>query len=212
MECLLPHDALHSSGTGCRFYAGFSHTGTVELNNGVIGSAPGHRLLTALIERIDVEHGARQEEQQRRAQEQARRQAQLASIMGFLGQREAAAMQGVVAKGKWYMSKLVCVDVAGDLILPTQPTTAEGHQAAMATIERTGPGLFTRVCAEHLLSDTNDKDGSILLLPPQWFYALPNTESRAVAHEGRADQQRRALFVAPGVTHAVHHWARSWQT
>ena len=34
MECLLPHDALHSRE---HFYAGFSHTGTVELNNGVIG-------------------------------------------------------------------------------------------------------------------------------------------------------------------------------
>lgn len=37
MECLLPHDALHAAAGGCRFYAGFSHTGTVELNNGVIG-------------------------------------------------------------------------------------------------------------------------------------------------------------------------------
>lgn len=37
MECLLPHDALHSREGGCLCYAGFSHTGTVELNNGVIG-------------------------------------------------------------------------------------------------------------------------------------------------------------------------------
>ncbi len=37
MECLRPHDALHATSSGCSFYAGFSHTGTVELNNGVIG-------------------------------------------------------------------------------------------------------------------------------------------------------------------------------
>lgn len=41
MECLLPHDALHSREGGCIFYAGFSHTGTVELNNGVIGWVDG---------------------------------------------------------------------------------------------------------------------------------------------------------------------------
>lgn len=88
----------------------------------------------------------------------------------------------------------------------------------MATIERTGPGLFTRVCADYLLSASagNDGDeeaatGAVLLLPPQWFYALPNTEAAAVPSASAADEQRRALFVAPGVTHAVHHWARSWQ-
>jgi mannosyltransferase OCH1-like enzyme len=36
MECFLPHDALHDDGD-VRLYAGFSHTGTVEVNNGVIG-------------------------------------------------------------------------------------------------------------------------------------------------------------------------------
>lgn len=86
----------------------------------------------------------------------------------------------------------------------------------MATIERTGPGLFTRVCADYLLpasEDDSDNDAAapVLLLPPQWFYALPNTEAAAVPSDGAADEQRRALFVAPGVTHAVHHWARSWQ-
>ena len=85
----------------------------------------------------------------------------------------------------------------------------------MATIEQTGPGLLTRVCAE-FVSDagvtvngareaTIDNDG-VLLLPQQWFYPLPNVPSGG---EERREQQASSLVV-PGATHAVHHWARSW--
>ena len=35
MECLGCHDAMHSG--ACRLYVGFSHTATVELNNGLMG-------------------------------------------------------------------------------------------------------------------------------------------------------------------------------
>lgn len=46
-----------------------------------------------------MEHRARQEEERRREKEQARWHAQLAAIMGFLGEGDARAVRGVVAKG-----------------------------------------------------------------------------------------------------------------
>lgn len=83
----------------------------------------------------------------------------------------------------------------------------------MATIKRTGPGLFTRVCAERLQREDEGEAGgdAVLLLPPQWFYALPNTEAEGEDEQGQEHRRRRDRWVAPGVTHAIHHWARSWQ-
>lgn len=58
-------------------------------------AAPGHPLLAAAIERIRMEH-----EQHREEEERGRREAQLASILGFLAQGEAAVVKGVVGKGE----------------------------------------------------------------------------------------------------------------
>ena len=55
-ECVKSLDELH-----CRFefYAGISNTGTVELNNGLVGAAPGHTILAELIRSIGAWHEQR---------------------------------------------------------------------------------------------------------------------------------------------------------
>ena len=48
-EPLRPLDALCAS---AEFFVGFSNVGAVEINNGVVGAAPGHALAEALVERV----------------------------------------------------------------------------------------------------------------------------------------------------------------
>lgn len=102
----------------------------------------------------------------------------------------------------------------------------------MATIEATGPGLFTRVVWEHLKANKEKAGGeeggtlSLLLAPPQWFYPLPNNSAvsfsgrlwQAYTQEGEEEEEgdpgesaRASMVVIPGVTYAIHHWACSWQ-
>lgn len=101
----------------------------------------------------------------------------------------------------------------------------------MATIEATGPGLFTRVVWEHLKANKEEGGGeeegstsSLLLAPPQWFYPLPNNSPvsfsgrlwQADAQDGEDEEDpgesaRASMVVIPGVTYAIHHWACSWQ-
>lgn len=105
----------------------------------------------------------------------------------------------------------------------------------MATIEATGPGLFTRVVWEHLKANKEKGGGeggtsSLLLAPPQWFYPLPNNSSASFSgrswqadSQDREDEEeeaaaadpreslRASTVVIPGVTCAIHHWACSWQ-
>ncbi|KAJ8608767.1 hypothetical protein CTAYLR_007815 [Chrysophaeum taylorii] len=69
------------------------------------------------------------------------------------------------------------------------------HQnAAAQTIDRTGPGFFTRVFCDTLAAAPDDA----LCLPPDVFYPAPNTATADPAAFATAD------------TIAVHHWARSW--
>lgn len=114
----------------------------------------------------------------------------MAVILGFLGQGEAVVVKQVVEAG-------------------------ERNEAAMGTIEATGPGLFTRVVAEHLqhqqqqsvLQAGDKKRGTIILAPPEWFNPMPNH----VAAASSSSSTSSLPFIVPGVTYAVHHWARSWQ-
>ncbi len=181
----------------------------------LVRTAPGHPLLGALMERIYAEHQARSNDEEEKEKQRARH-AQLASILGFLGQGEAAAVRGVVSEGacsvpggevSWaFIEKLTL-----SLLVLSPTNSAVGHQAALSTIERTGPGLLTR-CAERLLSSFPLDGDGLLLLPPQWFYALPNTAAEGRRDEEEDGQQEHVKrFVASGVALAMHHWARSWQ-
>ena len=49
MECLRALDGLHAT---VDFYAGISNSGTIELNNAIIGARPGHPIISACIQRV----------------------------------------------------------------------------------------------------------------------------------------------------------------
>jgi len=224
MECVRSLDGLHGKG-GPTFYAGFSNTGTVELNNGLIGcvfanvceaenelvdhflqlipflispslfihrAIPQHPVLRSLIERIHTQHSQPLPPPPSKPSPPSQAPANLATILGFLGQGDAAVVKQAVEAG-------------------------ERNQAAMGTIEATGPGLFTRVVAEHLQQlhkqqqSKQDGDGHerdrIILGPPEWFYPMPNH----VAQASSSSSSSSTIYLVPGVTYAVHHWARSWQ-
>ena len=85
-------------------------------------------------------------------------------------------------------------------------------QADFPTIATTGPGMFTRVVLKTLTAQEQQEqegdgqntttDRFMLVLPPSFFYPLPNTQrnaSRSATHS----------YVRPE-TYAVHHWACSW--
>mmetsp|Transcript_1224 Transcript_1224/g.3672 ORF Transcript_1224/g.3672 Transcript_1224/m.3672 type:complete len:153 (+) Transcript_1224:463-921(+) len=76
---------------------------------------------------------------------------------------------------------------------PSLKRALAAHDAA-ATIQRTGPGFFTRLFCRHLGPDA-------LCLPPTVFYPAPN----------HADAPDLRDFASPA-TLAIHHWARSWQS
>ena len=61
-ECFAPFDALHNSSL-VGLYCGMSNTGTVELNNGLIGARAGHPLLRRSIERMCTRETSAGEEQ-----------------------------------------------------------------------------------------------------------------------------------------------------
>ncbi len=208
MECLQPLDPLLEAG-GLTLVTGFSNTGTVELNNGLIGyvvvagwglhtrfphsslpthhrSTPHHPVLEALIARI---HGQQQQED---------RQAQPK-------QPVAPSPPPPPAPPSWPAMLPNMAAIMGflgqtDVVAVTKAVVAtasdEQHRAAMSTIEATGPGLFTRVVAAHLQGQGAD---GILLAPPPFFYPVPNNVPIS------------ERYVLPGVSYALHHWARSWQ-
>ena len=78
--------------------------------------------------------------------------------------------------------------------------------AAMSTISRTGPGHFTRVVLGALDDDSVARLllDDVLILPPSFFYPLPNHLRRSVAAP-----ERRAAFARPESL-AMHHWEKTW--
>ena len=69
------------------------------------------------------------------------------------------------------------------------------------TIARTGPGLFTRVWAKHVMRARKDW----ILLPPSFLYPAPNDVAlSSTAKEANADDFRRPE------SFAIHWWHKSW--
>lgn len=84
------------------------------------------------------------------------------------------------------------------------PTYTRTTAGAMDTISRSGPGHFTRVALGALLELPSSDAEGVLLLPPSFFYPLPN-DCRGISLGAR-----RACFARPESL-AMHHWFASWQ-
>jgi mannosyltransferase OCH1-like enzyme len=143
-ECFRPFDDLCGR-SDLDFFAGISNTRTVELNNGLIGAAPGHVFLEHIIKGV--------------------RSDPMTVIF---------AMVGGNPMGK--------------------------HAAFMSTIERTGPGHFTRTIMNSPKTWKNAAQS--VVLPTEYFYPVPNHVPSSVSDI--------AHFIS-GKTYAAHRWCKSWQ-
>ena len=52
MECVRPLDLVLN--TGCKFFAGFSHTGFAEVNTAILGSTPGHCFTKRILNQLTL--------------------------------------------------------------------------------------------------------------------------------------------------------------
>ena len=81
----------------------------------------------------------------------------------------------------------------------------------MQVIERTGPGHWTRVVCGWLLEEEErvgseeQREAEVVVLPPSFFYPLPN-HLRGLHEEA---EERRLFHRAESL--AVHQWACTWQ-
>ena len=216
MECLASFERLHKGGHSVgnghlSFYTGFSNTATVELNNGIIGSVPGHSILRKLVDSISKLPPRKVKPE----------------LSGDYCPRDASASGGVEMLGGMIyghadhgtrnnVNGLLASMLGGgetsaklaEALKPGEPTK---WAKCMSTIERTGPGLFTRIVLGYLASpkcgDSAAKGadgGAVVVLPSQAFYPVPNTVS-VITPEILNECSHK------GVTLAVHHWAKSWQ-
>eukprot|EP00937_MAST-01D_sp_MAST-1D-sp2_P007827 g7827.t1 len=200
-ECVRALDELVELGLG--FFAGISNTASVELNNGLVGAAPGHPLLARLVRCAgagtgDAGGGTGGAEAVTRAARA--RQAAALSLLGGSGLLQPAA--GAAA-------------AAGAAVI------AGGAGGRLGTVERTGPGLFTRAFMEEARrsgrhgsggagagageyggGDAGGSDAGCVAFPCSFFYPMPN-DAPPVPDSARQ-------YAQPD-TFAVHHYARSWQ-
>ncbi|TMW63096.1 hypothetical protein Poli38472_002037 [Pythium oligandrum] len=93
--------------------------------------------------------------------------------------------------------------------LPGQLLPPDSQSNPMETIERTGPGLLTRVFMQAIgwsttergfLSDDEQED--VVALPETYLYPLPNTLSTISSDE--------LSVQLPSTAFTVHYWERSW--
>jgi len=150
----------------CGVAVGFSNVGAVEVNNAVIAARPGHDILHACVRNV----GRRRRE------------------------NNATTSKAEQEKQKRDASVLGALLTSGFLDATAASRALEDHLAA-STIERTGPGFFTRI-----FCTTPSPDA--VCFPPDVFYPVPNA-GVAPGTDLRAFTTDRSL--------AIHHWAKSWQ-
>ena len=181
MECVASFDSLHDSGV--QFYAGWSNTGTVEVNNGIFGSVANHPLLTTIVERIGKSFNSRECNEKVDLSKMMDNKATKvgALLSSFLGAKDQGASNMPTLQGISSLSKLV------------------KQNAFMATIAATGPGMFTKETLNYLLRVPPTVPNNIVVLPVEVFYPLANNQSSKDA-------------CVTSSTLAIHHWMKSWQS
>ena len=221
MECVSSFEALHSSrepaessarhrgfSTGdkctgvCSFYVGWSNTGTIEINNGIIGSIPNHPILQSVVEAIQKQ-----------------------SVL--VSKKEVSSVSAVSS----LLAEFLRQESVINLVAATTENEVENNkwEELMGTIERTGPGLITRHVLRYMVKREEDEaDGGgdkkedksvagrkdpvqtkislspIIVLPMTYLYPVPN-------NVGVVTEQLRRNHVDSEKTLAIHHWAKSWQ-
>lgn len=111
------------------FYTGMSNTACVELNNGLVAAAPGHALVQQLVDGIKPHEPTPIDP--------------LAAALGSMGGGGMGGVLGLIGA------------MAGTQDVSAVRVAMAPPDAFMGTIERTGPGFFTRTVMRHLAGSTN---------------------------------------------------------
>lgn len=157
MEIYRSFDSIHSH---FEFYTGIANTGTIELNNALISSIPGHSILRECIERIRHNH------------QESEKTSNIMGLLGnFLSQSSSSSpasmlcLQNISNKNK-------------DDPMSTIARTGPGMftRAFMKVIQDSGA-----CCC---------KSGSIVAFPPSFFYPFPNNKIEAIDVEKREAMYR----------------------
>ena len=197
--CVAPLDGLHS---GLDFYCGASNVGCVEVNNGLIGAARGHRIVGRMMDEIGLWWRGRGSP----APEPASApppppHPPLALLSSFLGTDASDSLGEVV--------------VAAAATAPSFGPPPTDRPTPEDVIRHTGPGMMTRVLMEVLSRDGNGEggnlwsDGRVAVLPACHLHPFPNHLRRRVrgaTMEGFIDEYGRG-----GTALALHLWGCSWQ-
>ena len=140
-----------------------ANTGTVELNNGLIGACPAHPILAYMIDSIRSSMAQLPIPAAPPGDPMALIGAMAGvDLKGIVGGVAAAAVparkEPAVANGAAAVDPLALIGaMAGvDLKAPKATAKAISARAAMQTIERTGPGLLSRAFAAALGSQAED--------------------------------------------------------
>lgn len=166
------------------FYAGIANTGTVELNNAMIASRPGHPILQACIREITTSH--------------ENYHVDLARLPPHLRVMNTPNLFGAI---KGFLPPAAVLAAQS-----TKPRESVWSNP-MYTIARTGPGMFTRCVMSFLLAASNgdatsDDASRACVFPPTYFYPFPNN----LLH---LDLSAREAFRRPESI-CTHHWAATW--
>jgi hypothetical protein len=182
-ECVRPLDELLERRVS--FFAGVSNTGTVELNNGLIGAAPRHRLLARLIEAVRPDSGVAALRSVLAAGGGAELVASLDAALGGGTTHTAGAGSSTIARtGPGLFTRVFM-----EAVSPSRAALVGGPSGADGATP-------TSAAALPLLE--------AVALPCSFFYPMPNGQPQATA------AGQRAHFVRPE-TFALHHYACSWQ-
>lgn len=196
MECVRALDALADR---YAFVAGLSNSGTVELNNAIIMSAPHHPIVEGCIAAVEANCAA------------PRRTAP--SLLPFAAAREAKrqrAEQLAASLGAFAGPAALAALRTAHSAPPPPPTDP------IWTIARTGPGMLTRVVRAALDAEGEGEGAAearagggsaamnAMALPPTFFYPIPNTARAEVRLGERA-------FCTPH-TFCIHYWLQTWQS
>eukprot|EP01036_Dinobryon_divergens_P024599 gene24599-33067_t len=173
------------------FFAGFSNSQCMEINNSILGSVASHPLLLEMINQISLS-------QPQLLSRVASISTVSATVMSFLDPAEVAAMLRIQQEDQW-MDTLKFTG-SGLLTRSIHSFLKQGYGDGMHALPSSALDSFAPY--------------RMRLLPMEVFSPVPNSVHVSVSLSDESIESREAAkraFVKDGVTIAVHWWQRSWQ-
>ena len=177
------------------FFCGASNSGCIEINNGLMGSIPGHPFVQRLISDICQWYEEASSHRIENDVQGENGQAPMNMIASFLDQDTVKTLRGL--------------------------TSPPSRYSPMEIITHTGPGLLTRaildLCRNCEMNGNchggNDLPPKFAILPYHVFNSLPNIHKRIGTQSADGELVKNLLdkYIDSEESMAVHLWSCSWQ-